>query len=114
MVVEVGDKIHVIERRMFEHDVRRHFFGEVDAADGTTLRLTGYLFVFDSGSSAYIRADAPRTRIISLTSSGLVINVAPRDTVVEDVRYVEDSHNRLAVTDGGAFRLIINEFGRSR
>jgi hypothetical protein len=113
MVVSEGDRLHVIERRMFETDVRRHFFGAVEVADGLTVRLTGYLFVFDSGTSRYIRTDEVRTRIVSLASSGLVINVAPPETVIEDVVYVERG-GRLTVTDGGKFNLVINEFGSSR
>lgn len=27
MLLDVGDKVHVIERRLFESDVRRHIFG---------------------------------------------------------------------------------------
>jgi hypothetical protein len=113
MVVDPGEKIHVIERRRFESDPRRHFFGVVDRSDGAVVRVTGYIFVYDSGSSTYVRSDKPRTRLISLTSSGLIINVVPGDVEVDAVRYSDDE-GRLELTDGAGFSLDINEFGRFR
>jgi len=113
MLVDTGEKVHVIERRQFDSDVRRHFFGVVERADASAMRITGYVFVYDSGSSTYVRGKEQRTRVIPLASSGFVINVAPRETNVEDVQYVEQN-GRLLVTDGSAFSLDINEFGRLR
>jgi hypothetical protein len=113
MLLDIGDKVHVIERRLFDSDVRRHFFGTVERVDVSAIRITGYVFVYNSGSSSYIRGPLPRTRVIPLVSSGFIINVAPSETNVEDVQYI-DRDGRLTVTDGGAFNLEINEFGGSR
>ena len=113
MLLDIGDKVHVIERRLFDADVRRHFFGVVERVDMSAMRITGYVFVYNSGTSSYVRGPQPRTRVIPLAASGFVINVAPSETNVEDVRYV-DQNGRLTVTDGGAFGLDINEFGGSR
>jgi len=110
MLVDIGEKVHIVERRSFQSDVRRHFFGRVDRVDSAAIRVTGYVFVFDSSSSKFVRIDAPRTRLIPLATAGYVINVAAAETDVEDVRYVE-SDGRLKATDGGAFNLDINEFG---
>ena len=113
VLLDIGEKVHVIERRMFDSDVRRHFFGTVERVDAVAMRLVGYVFVYDSGTSAYVRGRELRRRIIPLGSAGLVINVAPQETNVEDVRYLEDA-GRFVVTDGASFSLDINEFGRSR
>lgn len=113
MVVEVGEYVHVVERRQFDSDLRRHFVGRVDQVEGSAMRATGYTFVYDSGVTRYVRAAKRRTRVIALNSSGLVINIAPPDTQIEDVRY-EDRNGRLVVTDGASFNLDINEFGRNR
>lgn len=113
MLLDIGEKIHVIERRMFDSDVRRHFIGTVERVDDAALRASGYVFVYDSGPSAYVRSRQPRTRIFPLGNVGFVINVVPPDTNVDEVRYVEQE-GRLMVTDGGAFTLDINEFGSSR
>ncbi|MDH3397392.1 MAG: hypothetical protein OEM81_06100 [Acidimicrobiia bacterium] len=113
MLLDIGDKVHVIERRQFDTDVRRHFFGVVERVDSSAMRITGYVYVYDPGSSSYVRGNSFRTRVIALGSAGFVINVAPTETSVDDVRYVEQN-GRLTVTDGGSFVLDINEFGRMR
>ncbi len=113
MLLDIGDKVHVIERRQFDSDVRRHFFGAVERVDGSAMRIAGYVYVYDAGSSSYVRGSTLRTRVIPLGSAGFVINVAPPETVVAEVRYVEQN-GRLTVTDGGSFALDINEFGRMR
>jgi hypothetical protein len=109
--LEAGDKVHVIERRLFDGDVRRHFVGEVEGTDVMAMRVAGFVFVHDTISS--IRGAEMRTRIIPIRSRGFAINVMPPDTNIEDVRY-EETDGRLSVTDGTSFRLDINEFGRLR
>ena len=113
MLIEIGERVHIIERRRFETDVRRHFFGVVDGVDGLAIRTTGYSFVYDSSATTFVRHDAPRTRVIALTSD-LIVNIAPPETNPEDVRYDFSEAGKLTVTDGGAFSLDINEFGRFR
>jgi len=113
MLIDIGEKIHVIERRRFESDIRRHFFGEVDRVEAEGARVVGYAFVFDPGSNTYVRSNGPRSRVMPLSAHGFIVNIAPVDTAVEDVRYEERS-GRLVVTDGGDFVLDINEFGRLR
>ncbi len=113
MLLDIGDKVHVIERRQFDSDVRRHFFGVVERVEAAAMRIRGYVFVYDPGSSSYVRGNTVRTRVIALGSAGFVINVAPKETEVEDVRY-QEQNGRLTVSDGASFVLDINEFGRMR
>lgn len=113
MLLDIGEKVHVIERRLFETDVRRHFFGVIERVEATAIRVTGYFFVYDSSSTTFVRGHEQRTRVMPLATSDLIINVAPSETNLEDVRYVDDG-GKLVVTDGGAFRLDINEFGLFR
>lgn len=109
-MIDSGEVIHVIERRLFQGDLRRHFIGTVDVAKGKAIRATGYAFVYDSSMDRYERSREPRTRIFPLGSAGLIINVVPATTHVEKVRYVDvDGH--LVVSDSEDFTLSINEFG---
>jgi hypothetical protein len=109
-MLEVGEVVHVIERRTFENDLRRHFVGIVERVSENSFRATGYAFVFDSNRDTYVRSQTKRTRILAVGSSGLIINVAPEGTDVENVRYV-DVNGHLTVTDYEAFSLSVNEFG---
>ena len=114
MLIEPGEKVHVIERRLFDTDVRRHFCGEVERCGSDAIRARGYVFTFDSSVSQYVRSDGERIRILPLAVSGFIINVLPTDTKVEAIKYVVSDEGRLTVTDGGHFSLDINEFGRMR
>lgn len=113
MPLTVGEKVHVIERRRFDTDLRRHFCGVIEAVSDVAFRAIGHIFVYDPGSSSYTRIDSKRTRLIPLASDGYIINVLPPETDIDSVRY-DDSSGRLVVTDGGVFRLDVNEFGRNR
>ena len=61
-VVEVGEKLHIITRRCFEEDMRRHFVGEVTATAGSLAELRGYAFVFHSGANEFRRHPEERRR----------------------------------------------------
>jgi hypothetical protein len=114
MPLDIGEMVHVIERRGFDTDVRRHLFGVVDRVTQSAIRVTGYVFVYDPSATTFVRHKEPRTRVLPFTS-GLIINVAPVGTKPEDVEYVlDDQSGKLTVSDGGAFSLDINEFGLFR
>ena len=109
-VLEIGEKLHIITRRNFADDLRRHFAGTVRAVDDGNMRIQGYTFVFNLSAMEYRRRPEVRTRIFPIGDGQLIINVLPADVVVEQLQYrkVDD---RLVVTDGLKFSLDVNEFG---
>jgi hypothetical protein len=111
--IKVGDKLHVITRRRFEDDVRRHFVGEVTAMTGDLQEIQGYAFIFESGTNMYTRGPKSRTRLFALGQEGYIVTKLPADVAIASLEYrlVE---RRLVVTDGGTFSLDINEFGKTR
>lgn len=111
MILEVGEKIHVMIRRRFENDLRRHLVGEVTDVGENVVRVEGYIFVLDTGTRKYTRRPELRRRIISLTDSGNIINVIPAATKLEVVTSKMSEDNRLIVTDGEHFSLDVHEFG---
>jgi hypothetical protein len=113
MLVQPGEKLHVVERRRFESDVRRHFVGEVDDVKDLAARMTGYTFVFNGAKNEYVRKPEKRTRIVSLSDGANLINILPRHAKIEDVSYVFQDRT-LVVTDGQTFSLDINEFSAQR
>jgi len=42
MILEQGEKVHIIERRYFADDIRRHVAGEVLKCTEHAIRLKGY------------------------------------------------------------------------
>lgn len=111
-VLAVGDKVHIMTRRLFADDVHPHFVAEISAVAGSLFKAQGYVFVFDSATNSYLKHPALRTRIFSLSDAGHIINVIPREVDLNSLRYRVVS-KRLEITDGVGFSLEINEFGQS-
>ncbi len=114
MILSTGDKIHVITRRLFDGDLRRHFVGEVQAATQLLARVEGYAFIFDAASVQFVRKPEKRIRIFGLDDSGLIINLLPADIDLEALAYKYNTKRELILTDGKSFNLDINEFGPAR
>ncbi len=108
--IAVGDRIHIITRRLFAEDLRRHFAGEVTAIAGDLAEVRGYAFVFNAGTNEYRKRPELRTRLFSLGHAGYIVTKMPRDVSLEDLQY-RTVDKRLVVTDGREFTLDINEFG---
>ena len=111
MVIKPGEKVHVMQRRAFETDVRRHFIGEVTEASEFVIRVTGYAFVLDKGTNQYVRRAERRDRVVSLVSGSLIIKIISPNAKIEKASYVVGKDGHLCVTDGENFTLDINEFG---
>lgn len=109
-LIEVGEKLHIITRRMFENDLRRHFAGTVRAVAGDLVRVQGYTFVFNPNVQEYRRRPEMRTRIFALSDAQLIVNIIPAEADLERTLYVVRD-GRLVVSDGGTFSLDVNEFG---
>lgn len=108
-VVEVGERIHLIERRSFPDDVRRHFIGEVRAVADGAIRVMGYLFVYDTSASRFVRKPELRTRVIAIDNR-VIINVLPNSVDVYAIRFDLDSERNLCLVDDSGFELDISEF----
>lgn len=114
MVLDIGEKVHVITRRLFDNDLRRHFVGEVKAISEVAARLEGYVFVFDASHNRYVKRPERRVRIIGLVDSGNIINVLPPHLEIDDLSYQVSGENHTVFTDGVSFSLDINEFSAIR
>lgn len=113
MLLQQGDKLHIITRRLFEADVRRHFACQVDVVTPSAFRATGYVFVLDHTRNEYIRHPDLRTRIVSFSDISQIINILPSEVDITRLVYrVINGH--LTVTDDNHFHLDINEFGPTR
>lgn len=111
-VVQIGDKLHIMTRRLFEDDIHRHFVGAVLATSETLTELRGHTFVFQESTGGYVRLPEERTRIFSLGDAGHIVNKIPKQVDVDAVFYkLVDNH--LVITDG-TFSLPVTEFGPNR
>jgi hypothetical protein len=104
MVVEPGEKLFIVARRLFESDFRRYFVGEVKAATESTVRLEGYTFAFDAGSGKFVRGEH-RGRIFGLGDSGFIIIIIPKDANLDKVSHRFSEKGKRVLSDGKTFEL---------
>jgi hypothetical protein len=76
---------------------------------GWALRVRGYLFVYDSGASAFLRKPEIRTRVVPLDNR-VIINVLPDGVSFDSVGYAHDAEGNLTLKDGADFELDVSEF----
>ena len=109
MILEKGEKIHIITRRSFDGELRRHFAGTaISDVEQGVLRVEGYAFIFNANTNQYEKRIGLRTRIFSLVDGRHVVNVLPAAVDIEKVYYAKKEEGHLVVTDGGEFKLEIN------
>jgi len=106
-----GEKIHVMHRRRFEKDVRRHFVGLVEAYEQGIARTCGYVFVIDDLSKhLFVKRPDRRTKLVPVASGDVVVNVIPETVDLERVDY-QIKDRTLWVTDDSGWCMDLKEFG---
>ena len=113
MILEQGEKVHIIERRHFTDDIRRHLVGEVIRCSEQAIRLKGYVWVFDVGHGQFVRKPEKRDRIVCM-GDRLTINVLPPEADLDATKYISDPRKGLLVTDERSFFLEVTEFTAMR
>jgi hypothetical protein len=111
MLIDVGTKLHVVYRALFEKSTRRHFLGEVVEVEGVVCVLQGYAFVYDPKLESYQRKPEKRSTVIDLAESGYVVNIINANVNLDEVAYKYLQNIGMVATDGKNFSLDINEFG---
>jgi hypothetical protein len=114
MIVKVGEKLHVMTRRLFEGEVRRHFAGVVTESEGPLVRLEGYVFIYETTTNSWVKRPELRTRILSIADSNHIVKVIPQNVELSALTYKLTQHNHMFITDEKDFNLDINEFGTRR
>jgi hypothetical protein len=110
-ILQPGEKIHVIHRRRFEKDIRRHFVGTVEACENGVVRASGYVFVIDDlNQHLFTKRPDLRVKLVPLASGDVIVNVLPMALDIERVNYQLDGR-RLWVTDGNGWKMDVKEFG---
>lgn len=109
MILKQGEKIHVIHRRHFEKDHHRHFVGTVESYEAGVARVTGHVFTVDPVKFTYVRRQEVRTRIISIVSGHLLVNVIPAKVDLQKIVYRVEK-KAVRVTDGSDWHLDLSEF----
>jgi hypothetical protein len=104
-----GDRVLVIDRRLFKDDNTRLFVGVVEEYDAAVIRIRGYPFHLNPYEvSGAERHGEERVRIVSLTA-GDPIYVLPRHLDVAKLQ-LRRSPKALTLSDGAALSLDLSEW----
>ena len=109
MILKKGEKIHVIHRRIYEKDHHRHFLGVVEAYEQGVARVSGHVYTVDPVKFSFIKRPEIRTRLISIISGDLLVNVIPPEVDLSKVVYKQE-RKAVRVTDGSDWHLDISEY----
>jgi hypothetical protein len=108
MILQPGEKLHVIHRRKMEREPHRHFVGVVEAYENGVARVTGHVYTVDTVKSAFFRRPDKRTRILAISSGDLLVNVLPPEVNLDKIVYKLEK-KAVRVTDGSEWYLDISE-----
>lgn len=108
MILNPGEKVHIIHRRHFEKEPHRHFVGVVDAYEGGIARMTGHVYTVDPAKFMFVRRPEMRTRVVSIVAGDLLLNIIPADVDVEKIVYKHEG-KIVRVSDGANWHIDISE-----
>lgn len=108
MILENGEKVHIIHRRLLEKEAQRHFVGIVNAYENGIARVTGHIYTVDPVKAAFFRRPELRTRIISLITGDVLVNVLPSSVNLEKIVYKQESKS-VRVTDESGWQMEISD-----
>jgi hypothetical protein len=109
MVLKQGEKVHVIHRRLYEKDHHRHFIGVVDDYDQGVARVTGHVYTVDTVKFAFMKRPEVRTRLLSIVSGEVLVNIIPAKVNLEKITYKQE-RKAVRVSDGSDWHLDLSEF----
>ena len=112
MIIDIGEKVCIIERRYFTEDPIRFFTGQILASSENAIRLQGHVWVYDM-MKGLTRKPERRERII-YPNDRTNINIIPKDIDTDELQVIMVPGKGLCVTDGKEFSLDISEFGLSK
>lgn len=99
----------MIHRRLLDKDPHRHFVGIVDAYENGVARVTGHMYTVDPTKFSFFKRPEKRTRIVSLISGDVFVNILPEAVDLEDITYKQEKKS-VRVTDCKDWHMDISEF----
>jgi hypothetical protein len=109
MILKQGEKVHIIHRRHYEKDHHRHFIGVVESYEDGVARVAGQVYTVDPVKLKFVKRPEKRTRLVSVVSGDVLLNVLPPKVDLEKITYTQD-RKAVRVTDGSDWFLDPSEY----
>ena len=103
-MLEQGEKLLIVHRRLFEKDSGRFFVGDVQAYEDGIVKVKGYTFVRDMWTGAVNKKSDIRTKVVSLVSGTFIVYLLP-ETVHLDLVKISGE----VLTDDRGFTMDVSE-----
>lgn len=108
-MLEQGEKLLIVHRRLFEKDIPRFFVGEVQAYEAGIAKVNGYTFAKDMFTGNIKKKPDFRTKIISIVSGNLIVYQLPVTVFLESLEFSMAEHGGIVLMDEGGFSMDISE-----
>jgi len=108
MVVNPGDTVLIVHRRLFEKDCTRFFIGIVEEYDAGLIKVTGYTYFQDMMTGHVNRKDDSRTKIVSLASGTVLVYLVKGNPQIEDLHFVH-AGSKTKLVDNAKFQMDLTE-----
>ena len=109
MMLEPGEKVLIVHRRLFEEDSPRYFLGTVDAYEQGLVKVTGFSFIRNPVEAEPAKKGGQRTKICSLASGTLIVYELPGTIEFASLVFESDRDGSVFLCDGRHFRMDITE-----
>lgn len=109
MILDRGDKVLIVHRRLFDGDSIRFFVGVVDSYEDGIAKVTGHTWIREPFSAALFKKEGARTKIFSISSGTLIVYQLPIATELSSVRFEDDRFGRIWIGDGKDLRIDLSE-----
>lgn len=108
-MLEQGEKLFIVHRRLFEKDTARFFVGEVLAYEQGIVKVRGYTFVKDMFTGNIKKKPDLRTKVLSIVSGTLIVYQLPVTVLLDLVRFSLDQDGGLMLMDEEGFSMDVSE-----
>ncbi len=108
-MLESGDKVLVVHRRLYESDPVRFFCGKVLAYDNGIAKITGYSFGKDMFTGDLKKKSDLRTKLLALSSGTLIVYQIPTTVILDSLSFQFDQDGGLILTDEQDFVMDMSE-----
>ena len=109
MILNQGDKLLVVHRRLFEKDDPRFFIGTVQDYEDGVAEVAGFSFVRDVLGGTVQRKEENRTKLLAISSGTLLVYQLPAEVKIESLT-ITASESELHLTDGAGFVMNLSEW----
>ena len=114
MAIEIGDKMLIAHRRLFEGDSVDIFIGSVTAYGDGICKVLGHSWTWDPFAVKIERTKGIRTKVVAVASGTHVIYQLPHDADMESLAFVIDPDGRLQLEDATGLKMEVSDRGARR